>query len=56
LLRKLVVTFWDIDGAPQEALTISEWNLDAEIDADVFAAKIPEDALLIEFLSLRGKK
>ena len=56
LLRKLVVTFWDIEGAPQEALTISEWNLDAEIAADVFAAKIPEDALLIEFLSLRGKK
>jgi hypothetical protein len=56
LLRKLVVTFWDIEGAPQQALTFSEWNLDAEIAADMFAAKIPEDSLLIEFLSLRGEK
>ncbi len=56
LLRKLVVTFWDIEGAPQQALTFSEWNLDAEIAADIFEAKIPEDALPIEFLSVRGEK
>jgi len=37
-------------------LTFSEWNLDAEIAADMFEAKIPEDALLIEFLSVRGEK
>ena len=56
LLRKLVLTFWDIEGAPQQALTFSEWNLDAEIAADVFEAKIPKDALLIEFLSVGGEK
>ena len=56
VLRKMVVTFWDIEGAPQQALTFSEWNLEAEIADDVFEAKIPEDALLIDFLSVRGEK
>jgi len=37
-------------------LTFSEWNLDAEIAADMFEAKIPEDALRIEFLSMGGQK
>ena len=56
LLRKLVVTFWDIEGAPQQSLTFSGWNLNAKIDADVFEAQVPEDALLIEFLPGRGEK
>ena len=56
LLRKLVVTFWEIEGAPQQSLTFSDWNLNAEIDAGVFKAQIPEDALLIEFLSVGGEK
>jgi hypothetical protein len=56
LLRKLVVTFWDIDGAPQQSLTFSDWNLDPEFDADVFKAEIPEDTLLIEFLPAGGEK
>lgn len=56
LLRKLVVTFWDIDGAPQQSLTFSDWNLNAEFEADVFVAQIPEDALLIEFLSTGDEK
>ena len=51
-----MVTFWDIEGAPQQSLTFSDWNLNAEIDADVFKAQIPEDALLIEFLSVGGEK
>jgi len=37
-------------------LTFSEWNLDAEIAADMFEAEIPEDALLIDFLSVGGEK
>jgi len=56
LLRKLVVTFWDIEGAPQQSLTFSDWNLNAEIDTEVFKAQIPKDALLIEFLSVGGEK
>ena len=55
-LRKLVVTFWDIDGTPQQSLTFSDWNLDPEIDANVFKAQIPENTLLIEFLSVGGEK
>jgi hypothetical protein len=50
LLCKLVVTFWDIEGAPQQSLTFSDWKLDADIDSDVFKPQLPEDATAIEFL------
>ena len=55
LLCKLVVTFWEIEGAPQQALTFTEWDLDADIDEQTFTAKIPESARAIEFLSLGGE-
>ena len=55
LLRKLVATFWDIEGAPQQSLTFSDWDLDAKIDASVFKAQIPEGAIPVEFLSEGGK-
>lgn len=54
-LRKLVVTFWDIDGAPQQALTFSDWDLDADIDPELFRAQVPDDALVIGFLPAGGE-
>ena len=54
LLHKLVVTFRQIDGAPQQELVFSEWDLQAEVDPSVFKAKIPEGAIETEFLP-RGK-
>jgi hypothetical protein len=56
LLRKFVITFWDREGTPQQSLIFSDWNLNAEIDAEVFEAQVPEDALRIEFLSVGGQE
>jgi len=53
LLRKVVITFWQIEGAPQEALVFSDWDLDARIKSRSFKANIPDDALRTEFLSPR---
>jgi hypothetical protein len=50
LLRKLVVTFWKVEGAPQKVLVFSDWNLDAETDSQSFKASIPKDAIQTEFL------
>ena len=55
LLRKLVVTFWDIEGSPQQSLTFSDWNLEADISPGVFNAKLPEGAVAIEFLPVGGE-
>ena len=56
LLCKLVATFWDIEGAPQQSLTFSDWDLEAKIDANAFKAQIPEGAIPIEFLSVGGNQ
>jgi hypothetical protein len=55
LLRKLVVTFWEIEGSPQQSLTFSDWNLEADISPGVFNPKLPEGAVSIEFLPKGGK-
>lgn len=55
LLRKLVVTFWEIESSPQQSLTFSDWNLEADISPDVFKAQLPEGAVAIEFLPAGGK-
>ena len=55
LLRKLVMTFWEIEGSPQQSLTFSDWNLEADISPGVFNAKLPERAVAIEFLPVGGE-
>jgi len=51
LLRKLVVTFRDIEGAPQQSLVFNDWDLNAQPEPSDFKARIPEDAILTEFLN-----
>ena len=55
LLRKMVVTFWDIESSPQQSLTFSDWNLEADVNPDVFKAQLPEGAVAIEFLPIGGE-
>ena len=55
LLRKLVLTFWEIEGSPQQSLTFSDWNLEADISPGVFNPKLPEGAVEIEFLPKGGE-
>ena len=50
LLRKLVVTFWQIEGEPQQSIEFSDWDLDARIKSRTFKADIPDDAVQTEFL------
>jgi len=50
LLRKMVVTFWQIEGEPQQTLVFSDWNLKARTNARSFKARIPVDAVRTEFL------
>jgi hypothetical protein len=55
LLRKLVVTFRSIEGAPQQELVFSEWNLDAEIAPESFRAEVPAGAIRTEFAPKAGE-
>lgn len=55
LYRKMVATFWEIEGSPQQSLVFSEWNLEAEIDPAVFEPQLPEGAAAIEFLPAGGE-
>ena len=55
LLRKLVVTFWDIEGSPQQSLTFLDWNLEADISPNTFKAQLPEGAVAIEILPRGGE-
>jgi hypothetical protein len=55
LIRKLVLTYWEIEGSPQQSLTFGEWNLEAKIEPAMFKAQLPEDAVSIEFLPAGGK-
>jgi len=53
LLRKMVVTFWEIEGSPQQTLIFSDWNFKPRVRGRDFKAKIPDDAVQTEFLMLK---
>ncbi|MEO2173733.1 MAG: DUF2092 domain-containing protein [bacterium] len=55
LIRKLVLTYWKVEGSPQQSLTFGDWNLETKIEPAVFKAQLPEDAISIEFLPAGGK-
>ena len=55
LLRKMVVTFWNIEGAPQQSLVFSDWILKPEINRQSFEAVIPDGAVRTEFLPREGQ-
>jgi hypothetical protein len=55
LIRKLVLTYWEIEGSPQQSLTFGEWNLGVKLEPAVFKALLPEEAIAIEFLPAGGK-
>jgi len=52
LLRKMVATFWEIEGSPQQTLVFSDWNLKARARSRDFKAEIPDDAIRTDFLAL----
>ena len=50
LLRKLIVTFNTIEGAPQQVLTFSDWDLEPRISRTSFRADLPDDAIKTDFI------
>jgi hypothetical protein len=55
LLRKMIATFNTIEGAPQQVLMFSEWDLDARISRKAFHAKLPDDAIKTDFITREGR-
>jgi hypothetical protein len=55
LLRKMIATFNTIEGAPQQVLTFSEWDLDARISRNTFSVKLPDDAIKTDFIVREGR-
>lgn len=50
LLRKYVVTYKQLEGAPQEAGVLTEWILNPTLEDELFEADLPEDAIQAEVL------
>ncbi len=50
LLRKYVVTYKQLEGAPQEAVVLTEWELNPTLEDQLFEADVPEDAVRAEIL------
>lgn len=49
LPRKIVVTLRDLEGAPQHSIVLSDWDLEVELNDEVFEAVVPEGAVKAEF-------
>lgn len=56
LVRKLVATFWRIEGEPQQTLVFSDWNLKARTGRRSFQAKIPDGAVRTDILPAGGER
>ena len=50
LPRKIVVTLRELEGAPQHSAVLSDWDLESELDDDLFVAEVPDGAIKAEFL------
>ena len=50
LLRKYIVTYKQLEGAPQDVVVLTDWELNPKLKDKLFEAKVPEDAVLAEVL------
>ncbi len=51
--RKVVVTYKNLEGAPQHSIVLTDWNLGAEVEEGWFVADVPDGAVKIEFMKIR---
>ncbi len=51
LIRKYLVTYKQLEGAPQEAVVLTEWELNPKLEDKLFEAKVPDSAVRAEVLS-----
>lgn len=50
LFRKMVIDFRDLDGAPQQTILLTDWDLNPKFSAKSFAAVLPKGAIRTEFV------
>lgn len=53
LPRKVVVTYKNLEGAPQHSIMLTDWDLGAEVEDGWFDANVPDGAVKIEFMKIR---
>lgn len=53
LPRKIVVTYKNLEGAPQHSIVLTDWDLGAEVEDGLFDADVPDGAVRIEFMKIR---
>jgi hypothetical protein len=51
LLRKVVVTYKNVEGSPQHVALLTDWELDPPLDDELFVADLPDDAVRAEVLT-----
>ena len=51
LLRKVVVTYKELEGAPQHVTLLTDWQLDPSLNDAQFVADLPDDAVRAEVLN-----
>lgn len=54
LLRKVVVTYKEVEGAPQHVALLTDWQFDPSLDDARFVADLPDDAVRAEVLPKNG--
>lgn len=53
---KFVINYKEIEGVPQYQARFSNWNLEPKLSESVFKAKLPKDAVKIDFINFKKKK
>ena len=56
LPRKVVVTYKNLEGAPQHSIMLTDWDLSAEVEDGWFVADVPDGAVKIEFMKIREQE
>jgi hypothetical protein len=53
---KFVINYKEIEGVPQYQAIFSNWNLKPDLPKSVFKAKLPKDAVKIDFINFKKEK
>jgi len=53
---KFVINYKEIEGVPQYQAIFSNWNLEPKLSESVFKAKLPKDAVKIDFINFKKEK
>jgi len=53
LPRKIVVTYKELEGSPQHSVVMTDWDLDAKLEDELFVAEVPDGAVMADFITIR---